>query len=197
MRGFIALLTQPVFFTRERWIEQPRDWQKHAVQGITYDLEQGEGRRVWDACLSDAHVVHPAFDVGERFGAEQVIRPRLGQGIFRVAVSDAYGRACAETGEHSLPVLEAAHIRPYSAEGTHEVSNGLLLRADLRRLFDRGYVTVNAEYRFRVNRELRKAWGNGRSYYSLEGREIAVPRVEGERPDRGALEWHERNVFVA
>ncbi len=75
-------------------------------------------------------------------------------------MTDAYGRACAVTGEHSLPVLEAAHIRPQSSVGTHEVSNRLLLRADLHKLFDRGYVTVNAEYRFRVSPQLRNAWGH-------------------------------------
>jgi putative restriction endonuclease len=70
------------------------------------------------------------------------VRPRLGQGTFRIATIQAYERACAVTGEHSLPALEAAHIRPFAEGGTHDVSNGLLLRADLHRLFDRGYVTV-------------------------------------------------------
>ena len=41
-----------------------------------------------------------------------------------------------------LPVLEAAHIRPYAHGGEHRVDNGLLLRSDLHTLFDRGYVTV-------------------------------------------------------
>lgn len=77
----------------------------------------------------------------ERYGKPIEIRPRLGQGGFRLAVTDAYGRACAVTQEHSLPVLEAAHIRPCGNGGAHEVQNGLLLRSDLHRLFDRGYVT--------------------------------------------------------
>jgi hypothetical protein len=29
-------------------------------------------------------------------------------------VTDAYRRACAVTQEHSLPVLEAAHLKPCS-----------------------------------------------------------------------------------
>lgn len=66
----------------------------------------------------------------------------------------AYGGACVVTGEHSLPVLEAAHIRPYGAEGTHDVPNGLLLRADIHRLFDAGYVTVTPDHQFVVSRRL-------------------------------------------
>ena len=44
-----------------------------------------------------------------RFGNPHLTTPGLGQGGFRVAVMDAYGRACAICSEHSLPALEAAH----------------------------------------------------------------------------------------
>ena len=84
---------------------------------------------------------------GSRYGEPRLIQPRLGQATFRIAVLDAYGRACAVTGEHSLPALEAAHIRSYAESGPHEICNGLLLRADLHRLFDTGYVTVTPELR--------------------------------------------------
>jgi predicted restriction endonuclease len=67
-----------------------------------------------------------------------------------VAVTDAYGRSCAVTREHSLPVLEAAHIRPCAQAGAHDVRNGLLLRSDLHRLFDIGYVTVTPDLRLEV-----------------------------------------------
>ena len=50
---------------------------------------------------------------------------RLGQGAFRVVVTEAYHRRCAISGEKTLPVLEAAHIKPYTQEGPHEISNGL------------------------------------------------------------------------
>ena len=62
----------------------------------------------------------------ERFGEPRLIRPRLGQGAFRVLVTDIYERRCAVTRERTLPALEAAHIRPYSVGGAHEAPNGLL-----------------------------------------------------------------------
>lgn len=52
---------------------------------------------------------------------------RLGQGAFRIVVTDAYRRRCAITGEKTLPVLEAAHIIPNAENGPHIVTNGLLL----------------------------------------------------------------------
>ncbi|MFA5536800.1 MAG: HNH endonuclease, partial [Bacillota bacterium] len=44
------------------------------------------------------------------YGKEQIIKPRIGQGAFKVLITDAYQRRCAITGEKTLPVLEAAHI---------------------------------------------------------------------------------------
>ena len=69
-------------------------------------------------------------------------RPRFGQGTFRAVVTDLYERRCAITQEKALPALEAAHIRPFHDLPEHEVTNGILLRSDVHRLFDAGYITV-------------------------------------------------------
>lgn len=53
-------------------------------------------------------------DNGNRYGAEQIIKPRLGQGAFKILITETYNHKCAITGEKTLPVLEAAYIKPYS-----------------------------------------------------------------------------------
>ena len=123
------------------------------------------------------------------------MRPRLGQGAFRVAVTDAYGRSCAVTREHSLPVLEAPHIQPYAQGGAHDVRNGLLLRSDLHRLFDVGYVTVTPELRLEVSPRLRGDFANGRTDYPLHGSAVVVPPHQRSRPDPGLLRWHNESVY--
>jgi putative restriction endonuclease len=110
-------------------------------------------------------------------------------------VVDAYDRACAVTQEHSLPVLEAAHIKPFAVEGPHVVSNGLLLRADLHRLYDTGYMTVTADHEVRVSEALADDFHNGRDYLRLAGRRIALPSRPQDRPDRELLDWHANVVF--
>ena len=55
---------------------------------------------------------------------------------------------------HSLPALEAAQVRPYADGGAHALPNRLLLRADIHRFYDAGYVTVTPDYRFRVSHDL-------------------------------------------
>ena len=66
------------------------------------------------------------------------IQARLRQGAFRVLVTDSYDRRCALSGERTLPVLQAAHIKPYAEGGLHQVPNGILLRSDIHVLFDAG-----------------------------------------------------------
>lgn len=197
-----VMVSTPVFFAESEWVEQPRDWKRNVVSGAGYELQEGEGRRILEECrarLAGVSLVPVAAEPGDpgvaRFGEPQLVRPRLGQGTFRIAVTGAYGGACAVSREHSLPVLEAAHIRPYGAEGAHSVPNGLLLRADIHRLFDAGYVTVTPERRFVVSRRLADEWENGKAYYAMEGRDIAVPARIVDRPDPELLRWHNENVF--
>ncbi len=197
-------LVSPTFFPAGAWIPQPTDWQPRTQTPVKYDLEVGEGRRVWQACLAQGTVLPddmPSFGVplsverGRRYGDPRLVKPRLGQATFRVAVLDAYGRACAVTRERSLPTLEASHIRSFAQEGPHEIRNGLLLRADLHRLFDTGYVTVTPRLRLEVSGRLRKDYHNGRTYYPLHGAQLQVPVDPSLRPDGECLEWHNEHVF--
>lgn len=200
--GCIAV-TESVFFTPDEWVHTPTDWSPRIVSGRAYDLASGEGARVWRECLERAAArqapiewVTDALD-RQRRGRPVLIEPRLGQASFRLAVLDAYGQKCAVTTEHSLPVIDAAHIRPWAAGGAHEVPNGIPLRRDLHRLFDLGYVTIRPDLTFSVSRRLRDEYANGRVYYELDGRRVLVPSAAPARPDPGLLAWHEAEVFRA
>ncbi len=195
------ILTEVVIFEERDWLPVPPDWAKNTVSGKSYDLIEGHGADLLHLCLAQnaanrglIPVERPTY-AGPRFGAESLVRPRLGQGAFKVLVSQAYEGACAVTREHSLPVLEAAHIQPYAQGGPHDLQNGLLLRSDIHRLFDRGYVSVSPDYRFHVSRRLREEWSNGKHYYEMEGCELHLPNDVEKRPARELLEWHHTQVF--
>jgi putative restriction endonuclease len=163
----------------------------------TYDADTAEGRALWDA-VNDRLAQPSKEGVKEpplRYGTPQLVRPRLGQGAFRVLVTDIYQRRCAITQERTLPALEAAHIRPYGDGGEHEPSNGLLLRRDIHSLFDAGYVTVTPDLRFEVSRRIREEFDNGRHYYALHGQSIEPPKDVVLRPDARVLAWHNENRF--
>jgi putative restriction endonuclease len=129
--------------------------------------------------------------VESRYGAPMLVRPRLGQGAFRVIVTEVYDRRCTITGERTLPVLEAAHIKPYGSGGPHQPENGLLLRSDLHTLFDQGYMTVDADQlKVAVSGRIREEFENGRDYYQLHGRSIRLPRETSSLPSREYLAFH-------
>jgi putative restriction endonuclease len=197
------ILADAVFFPPAMWVPQPSNWKKANLRYEGYSLLEGEGQRIWDECLPAAVALGAGTQTAPievsptpRYGSPQLGNPRLGQGGFRVAVTDAYARACAVTSEHSLPVLEAAHIRPFAKEGPHAISNGLLLRSDLHRLLDRGYLTVTPEYRLEVSARLKQDFDNGKSYYPLHGQLVSLPSSSADRPDAGQLAWHNQHVFL-
>lgn len=193
------ILAQPFFLKESEWIHAPADWSQNIVSGKSYSLREGPGKAIWDHVqqrLSSGAM--PAFPEKEqpRFGKPVKILPRLGQGAFRILVTDAYNRRCAVTGERVLPALEAAHIRSYSDNGPHAVDNGLLLRSDLHRLFDRGYITVDEHMQLDISRKIRERFHNGHEYYALRGRQIDLPRSAQDKPNQDYLRWHNEHCFL-
>lgn len=126
-------------------------------------LEQVEWRLEHDADFEemipeDAEVLHYPETLAEltsfdpqsvedgRRRIEQLVVIRQGQTAFRRRLLEAYGRKCAMTGCEIEDILEAAHISPYKGKQTDDVTNGLLLRADIHTLFDRGLIKVDRNY---------------------------------------------------
>ena len=191
------LLESPFFFQRADWVPL-RDWKREIVRGRGYDSD-GDGRDLWqlvEALLRASRVDAPAAQEPEpRYGEPIQVLPRLGQGSFRLIVTDSYSRRCAFTNSPVLHVLDAAHIKPYAAGGTHAPSNGILLRQDLHTLFDRGYVTVTPEHRIEVSSRIRDEFHNGKEYYALHGQAMRLPEYGDRRPSAEFLRWHNDSVY--
>lgn len=197
-----CVILSPVFYFEEKdWIPVPKDWSKNIVQGKTYDISSEYGSELFEIILERLRMMefndyNPQTISENRYGKELKIKPRLGQGAFKVLVTNAYKRRCAITGEKTLPVLEAAHIRPYSLEGPHEVKNGLLLRRDFHTLFDRGYITIDKNLYVVVSHRIKED-GNGKEYYAHHGKQLIIlPEYKEHQPDLHYLEWHNKNIYI-
>ncbi|MDE2013964.1 MAG: HNH endonuclease [Alphaproteobacteria bacterium] len=194
------IVVQPVFLLPEEWIPQPANWSRSIVVGKTFSTDDKEGMALWEALAQVGSYSHrPARGFAEeqrRFGEPTLIKPRLGQGAFRIAVTDAYKRACAVSGGKVLPALEAAHIQPYAAGGSHEISNGILLRRDIHSVFDAGYVTIDDGLKFVVSDRVRTDFNNGNEYRRMHGSDVSVPTLQQHRPSTAALRWHNEKVFL-
>jgi len=196
------LLQSPFFFQQRDWIHAPA-WSRSIVRGKGFDSEIEPGKSLWDrvrALLAEHNVLEgqaaePAPEDELRYGSPQTVLPRLGQGSFRVMVTDAYHRRCAITHSPVLYVLDAAHIKPYQLGGPHSLANGLLLRKDVHTLFDRGYLTVTPQHKIEVSQRIKEQFENGKEYYALHGSSIQVPPDEWTRPAAEFLCWHNSNVY--
>ena len=198
------VLRDAVFLPQDRWLAwgSGEDWSPNLVAYKRYDLATDPGRSL-DAILRTVHpgsvpdlqLTFEPLEDDERRPVEAVRPERLGQGTFRLRLLRAYDGQCAVTGEHAVPVLEAAHIQPYLGPASNHPQNGIVLRSDLHRLFDTGYVTVTPDLRLEVSSRLRDEFENGKHYYEMAGRSVHVPGDQRLVPSAQALEWHAQNVF--
>ena len=190
------ILTDVFYFDEHDWIPAPENFSRSIVQGKRYYTENADGMMLFREVQERLQSKIGFSDQVNRY-KEYLTKHRLGQGAFRVVVTDAYQRRCSITGEKTLPVLEAAHIKPYAAEGPHSVNNGLLLKSDFHTLFDSGYITVDEDYRIDVSRRLHEDYGNGRDYYKYHGQKLLVlPEKTIDLPSKEYLRWHNENVFL-
>ncbi|HKM06135.1 MAG TPA: HNH endonuclease [Sphaerochaeta sp.] len=197
------ILANPFFFSEDQWIPVPSDWSSSIVQGKVYDSTSTEGFQLFQQVQERLHgssaftsSSRSFLDIEPRVGETQAWY-RLGQGSFRVLVTEAYNRRCAVSGEKTLPVLDAAHIKPFSDGGQYSIKNGLLLRTDIHTLFDHGYLTITKDYAVEVSHHLKEDYGNGKIYYDYHGRHLPnLPSTVFDRPSPEAIEWHNERIFL-
>lgn len=193
-----TVLVDPFFLDRSDWVAAPPDFSPNIVRCKSYDLSAGVGRELWERVWAARNLAggKVAEQTADPLAGELAhVQRRLGQGAFRLLITETYQRSCAVTREKALPVLEAAHIRPVGQGGAHSINNGLLLRVDLHNLFDRGYLTITPKFELLVSRRLKDDFDDGEKYMRLSGRRVWVPPNETDRPDPELLEWHADTVF--
>ena len=125
---------------------------------------------------------------------------RLGVGVvrevqsrFRELLLDAYAGACAITPYDARPALDGAHILPFVGKLSDTARNGLLLRSDVHRLFDRFLLTVNTdEMTCVVSTKLEKT-----RYSELDGVSLILPKDERLWPSARHLALHHERFVQA
>lgn len=89
---------------------------------------------------------------------ERIVRQRVGQDIYRKAMLEYWGGACAVTGISIPEVLRASHAKPWSDCSSDverlDVFNGFLFTANFDALFDRFLISFNDEGKILVSKSL-------------------------------------------
>ncbi|MHB8191127.1 MAG: HNH endonuclease [Ferrimicrobium sp.] len=203
-------LSSVFYFAKEDWVSRIPGWASNIVTGKGYELASYEGEELWRSLqplLGEQQLSLREEPLGQMaktttqtaIHADTLRRwtkQRIGQSGFRVLVTEAYHQRCAITGESTLATLEAAHIVPFSRETTHDVRNGMLLRADFHRLYDLGLVSVTPDLKVRISPKIHEQSYNGKAYYRLDNQPLSVvPDRHDFSPDPDRLAWHYDNLF--
>lgn len=198
------VLTAPIFFRKPDWIPAPESWGNSIVTGKVYNTSETVGGKLWadvsatmlryrqDALTQELASSDTLVLESPGIYREALTKVRVGQGAFKALVTQAYDKKCAISGEKTLPVLEAAHIQPFSQAGPNSLGNGLLLRSDLHKLFDRHYLTIDADnLTIHVSSRIREEFQNGKEYYKYDRQPLQVlPKSRQDYPAKQYLQHH-------
>lgn len=121
-------------------------------------------------------------------------------GLFKKLVPKVYNSTCCLTGMrlessfgHSF--IDACHIIPFSVSHNDKVGNGIALCPNLHRAFDRGLISIDADYRVLISAHLIENTSHPYGLKQLSGAEIRLPLGEQYYPEQENLEWHRINIF--
>lgn len=124
-------------------------------------------------------------------------RQRRHQAFFRQAVLSSYDGRCCVTGLPIEACLVASHIVPWARDEScrTDPTNGLCLSATFDRLFDAGLMTVTADLRVRLSRQLLATAAEPvqSRIVCFHDQPIQPPRRFAPSPEH--LAWHEMHVF--
>ena len=119
----------------------------------------------------------------KRKKAYRSVTQREGQEDFREILLKVYGGKCAITGCNVEDTLDAAHISPYKGSNSNAIANGLLLRADIHRLFDCYLISINPDtHKIVVSSRL-----DNTEYEQLGGKPLSFPNHD---PSSKALKYN-------
>lgn len=146
----------------------------------------------------DEYFVEDNFPEG--CSLKSIVKKRVGQTYFREIVLSSYNYKCCITGLSAINLLEASHIKPWSASDDKSEklnpSNGLCLCSFLHSAFDKGLISIDFSYKILLSSHLgdihldqsTKEW-----LYSYKGRQIYLPYRC--LPGIDFIQYHNNMVF--
>ena len=125
----------------------------------------------------------------------------LGAGLFnsqtfRDFVMHAYEYKCAVTRRaiwyDEFNNLEAAHIKPRAHNGLYLPCNGISLSRDMHFAFDKGFFTVDDDYKIKVHPNVLQTDSYLNEY---NGHDLLLPKHDYFKPRIDYLHYHQDNIY--
>jgi putative restriction endonuclease len=165
-----------------------------------FDLEKTESKGYYqDQMLDVLNESEPIYRRVSKLTEEDVF---VRNGLFKRFVPKLYHNQCSFSGmkinsTFNYNFIDACHIVPFSHSHNDKIVNGIALCPNMHRAFDRGLLSINADYRILVSKHVHEDEDHPYSFRQLAGKEVVLPEKVIHYPDQVALEWHRENVFKA
>jgi hypothetical protein len=132
--------------------------------------------------------------------ATATVKVRRGQQFFRQSVLNVYGVRCCVSGINVPRLLVASHIKPWRDFPMERLNprNGLCLSSIHDAAFDAGLITLDADLRVVLSKQLRAYLPQPaleQNFVPYQGKRIELPAKLAE-PDPDSLSYHRENVFA-
>ena len=167
-----------------QWGRIEQRFNHHSIGNVIEQRIEEEVRRIQDSLDSETMDEFEKLRIREK--AWQLVTKRRGQNKFRKMLLSTYDERCVISRSDSAVGLEAAHIEAYNGPSSNVPANGLLLRADIHEMFDRGLLGIEPDGLTTVlSPSLRNT-----TYSQHEGQRIILPGQDLLRPDPRLLKEH-------
>lgn len=128
----------------------------------------------------------------------RLVKTRINQNFFRSSVLSAYNNTCAITNMQVGEFLVASHIKPWAEDKNNRLNphNGICLNSIHDKAFDRGYITIDKNYRIIISSRLKEFYSNkfiNDVFKKYEGNKILLPKKF--KPSLNFLEYHNDVIF--
>ena len=188
-KGIVGLANASAL-DKEIWDEFNDDWEKLAFESerLIAEFSKKNLEQVIDIDLDN-------LPVGKE--RERMVKTRVNQNFFRQTILSAYNETCCITGLNIGELLIASHIVPWSKnrEARMNPRNGLCLNALHDKAFDRGLITVDADFTIHVSPQIINLENEAVIDFLVkyDGKKIHTP--DRFVPEKGFLEYHSKHIF--
>ena len=119
---------------------------------------------------------------------------------FRRVLTSVYDYRCAFCGlrvidQNGKNTVDGSHIKPFSIFYDDRISNGLSLCKNHHWAFDKGWFSVDKNYRILVKNTVEEVAPNNRAMKDFEGERMILPNRNSYYPSIECLKWHFENIF--
>jgi putative restriction endonuclease len=137
------------------------------------------------------------YSVEDLKNEDQVI---VRDAAFRKIVISVYNYRCSFCGLKIINslgqnIVDGSHIKPFSEFRDDRIDNGISLCKNHHWAFDRGWFSIDENYRISVSKDLHEITPNNRAMIDFDGGQIILPNQELYYPRLDALQWHFENIF--